>query len=81
MPQWAIDALFFIPHIVDMKDPCPPLIRRIERHLKRTGKTPSRFGREAAKSSTLIQRLRSGKVTLATIRRVTAHLDGAEQTT
>lgn len=61
-----------------MQDPCPPLLRRIDRYLKKTGKTASRFGRDAAKSSTLVQRIKSGKVTLTTIRKVSEYLSQAE---
>ena len=46
------------------------LIRRIERYIKAQGITPTAFGRECKKNPALVPRLRSGNVTLATIKHV-----------
>jgi hypothetical protein len=37
------------------------LLRRIERHLKQSGMTPTRFGREAVNDPRFVRDLRSGR--------------------
>ncbi len=39
----------------------PPLLRTIERHLERTGLTPTRFGRESIGDPRLIDDLKNGR--------------------
>ena len=46
------------------------LIRRVERYIKARGITPTQFGRECKKNPALVPRLRSGKVTVATVTHV-----------
>lgn len=56
------------------------LLRRIERHLKRTRTPPTRFGREAVRDPRFVFDLRNGRRPRnATARRVTAYLDAREQ--
>ena len=61
-----------------MRDIEAPLVRRIERYLKKTKMKPSRFGREAAGNSMFIKRLSQGTATLALCHRVAKWLDKAE---
>lgn len=38
------------------------LLRKIERHLRRSGKSPTRFGREAAGDPRLVFDMRQGRI-------------------
>ena len=61
-----------------MTDLVAPLAARIKNFLKVTGMKPSRFGRNAAGNSMFLKRMEEGKVTLSTLREVTAYLDEQE---
>jgi hypothetical protein len=51
------------------------LLRRIERHLRQSGMTPTRFGREAVNDPRFVQDLRAGREPRAhTAARVAAYL-------
>jgi hypothetical protein len=55
------------------------LLHRIERHLKRSGTPPTRFGREAVRDPRLVRDLRNGREPGAKMAaRVCAYLDRAE---
>ena len=55
------------------------LLRRIERFLRRSGSSPTRFGREAVRDPRFVVDLRNGRrPRAATLRRVVAYLDHAE---
>ena len=52
------------------------LLRRIEQHLKESGTTPSRFGRDAVRDPRLVHDLRRGREPgTSLIARVCAYLD------
>jgi tRNA-dihydrouridine synthase len=54
------------------------LLLRINRHLRRTGMSPTRFGREALGDPNLVQQLRAGReLRDATARRIIAYLNTA----
>ena len=56
------------------------LLYRIERHLKRSGLTASRFGRLAMNDPAFVRHLRNGREpTLKTEARVDAFITGAQQ--
>ena len=56
------------------------LLRRVERYLKRSGTTPTRFGREAVRDPRFVFDLRSGREPRrATVRRVMTFLDQREE--
>lgn len=74
-----IDAISFLCNDYHMQDYITALLSRIQRHLKKTKQTPSRFGREVARNSSLIDRLRAGQVTVSTIEKIEKHLDAAEK--
>ena len=55
------------------------LLRRVERFLRRSGASPTRFGREALRDPRFVVDLRNGRrPRAATLRRVAAYLDQAE---
>lgn len=57
------------------------LLSRIERHLKRTGVPPTRFGRLAVHDPRFVGDLRNGREPrAATVARVLAYLESAEGT-
>ena len=52
------------------------LLRRVERHLRRHGLAPTRFGREAANDPRLVEDLRNGRQAGTRMAaRVTAYMD------
>ena len=52
------------------------LLHRIEKYLRKSGTTPSRFGRDALADPGFVQGLRAGREPReATVRRVSAYLD------
>lgn len=57
-----------------------PLLRTIERHLSRTGGTPTRFGRDAIGDPRLVGDLRNGRelrpLTAARVRAFIEAIDG-----
>lgn len=56
------------------------LLRRIDAWMKRSGQTPTRFGREAVRDPRFVFDLRNGRYPrAATFRRVNAWLDREEQ--
>lgn len=56
-----------------------PLLGRIERHLKRTRTSATRFGREAVRDPKLVHDLRCGRLLGPRMaRRVEAYLEAAE---
>lgn len=56
------------------------LLRRIERHLRRSGTPPTRFGRDAVRDPRFVFDLRNGRMPgEATSGRVAAYLDEVEQ--
>jgi hypothetical protein len=56
-----------------------PLLRRVERHLRRTGTSPSLFGRKALNDARLVADLRRGrKLRVGTEARVLAYIAAAE---
>jgi 2,4-dienoyl-CoA reductase-like NADH-dependent reductase (Old Yellow Enzyme family) len=56
------------------------LLRRIERYLKSSGITPTRFGREVVRDPRLVHDLRRGREPgTAMIARVSTYLDSREQ--
>ena len=56
------------------------LLRRIERHLKASGTTPTRFGRDAVRDPRLVFDLRNGREPRgAMTARVCAYIDRQEQ--
>lgn len=55
------------------------LLRRIERHLRRSGTTPTEFGRDAARDPRFVFDLRNGREPRpATAARIAAYLDARE---
>ncbi len=55
------------------------LLRRIERYLRSSGATPTRFGREAVRDPRLVHDLRRGREPgSALVARVSAYLDRLE---
>jgi hypothetical protein len=55
------------------------LLRRIERHLRASGTTPTRFGRDAVRDPRLVFDLRNGREMRAPLAtRVSAYLDRQE---
>lgn len=59
-------------------DPTPAILRRLERHAKRSGMTEHKVGVAICGSGTLFKRLRGGNVTIRTLRSVSGWLDAAE---
>lgn len=56
-----------------------PLLRRIERHLRQSRTSATRFGREAVRDPRFVHDLRCGRyMRPATARRVAAYLAAAE---
>lgn len=56
------------------------LITRIDRHLRNTGMTPSRFGRAAVGDPNLVRQLRAGRqLRLSTLQRLAAYLEQQEK--
>ena len=56
------------------------LLRRVERYLKRSGVSPTRFGREAVRDPRFVLDLRNGREPrAATARRVAAYLEAREE--
>jgi hypothetical protein len=57
-----------------------PLLRRVERYLKRTGMRPTEFGRQAIRDGLFVAQLRRGrKPRPGTEARVNAFLDRVER--
>ena len=57
-----------------------PLLRRIERFLRTSGISPTRFGREAVRDPKFVADLRAGRhPRAATVRRVIAYVEAREQ--
>lgn len=55
------------------------LLKRVERHLRRTRMSPTAFGREAAGDPNLVKQLRNGRRPGSQLRgRLDAYLDSAE---
>ncbi len=55
------------------------LLRRIERYLRASGTTPTRFGREAVRDPRLVHDLRNGReIGSAVSARISAYLDRQE---
>lgn len=55
------------------------LLTRIERHLRRSGTTPTRFGRDAVRDPRLVHDLRNGREPRPDLaRRLCAYLDQFE---
>jgi predicted transcriptional regulator len=60
-------------------DPTDKLLKRIRRHLKRTGMSRVNFGKAVSNNQMLYWRIEAGNVTLGTIRKVVSYLDAAEK--
>ena len=62
-----------------MDNPIDTLVRRIDAHLKRTGKKATNFGIEVRRNPSLVPRLRKGIASVSTIMAVAEYLDKMEK--
>ena len=58
-----------------MNDPTIVLRKRVERYLKQNKITATAFGQAGFKNPSIVSRIRTGKITVATLNRVNAYLD------